>query len=156
LTLLLFRTPIPQAVAADNGLCLVFDSATFGSGSVASGLVTHVASGRLADAAASLSSSSAADGDDDDGDGSAGADGGATDAGAIEALAWHTMGSLLLGTSTGALGALQPLRASPQRAAPDAQVDASALRRQESVSGGCGLRASTGWMLSAGSLSRSP
>ncbi|GBF87813.1 hypothetical protein Rsub_00524 [Raphidocelis subcapitata] len=108
------------AAAADNGLCLVFDSATFGSGGAASGLVSHVASGRLASPAAA------------DADGDAG--GAPDDAGAVEALAWHSVGSLLLGSSTGALGALQPLRASLQRAAGEAAPDARGLQRQDSAS----------------------
>ncbi|GBF93927.1 hypothetical protein Rsub_06176 [Raphidocelis subcapitata] len=116
------------AAAADNGLCLVFDSATFGAGSVASGLVTHVASGRLA----------SADAGDGGGDGDAGA-ASVADTGAIAALAWHSTGSLLLGSSTGVVGALQPLRASMQRAQSDAAaaaaVEASGLRRQDSAGG---------------------
>ncbi len=103
----------------------MFDSATFGAGSVASGLVTHVASGRLGGGAAAAAAA--------EGEGEAAPEPADADAGAIEALVWHTMGSLLLGTSTGALAALQPLRASIQRAPAEAQVDGSALRRQDSV-----------------------
>jgi hypothetical protein len=121
-----------QAVAADNGLCLVFDSATFAA-SASSGLVTHVASGRLAGAAAAAGGGA---------DGTGGAPLG--DDGAITALIWHGVGSLLLGSSTGALGALQPLRASLQRsggggsdaaaaATTPAAADGSGAARQEQV-----------------------
>ncbi|KAI8463069.1 MAG: quinon protein alcohol dehydrogenase-like superfamily [Monoraphidium minutum] len=103
------------AVAADNGLCLVFDSAAFGAGGSASNLASHAASGRVAPAGG------------EDGGGGGGA------AGAVEALVWHSTGSLLIGTSTGVVGALQPLRAGLQRTASEAQGDA-ALRRQESAS----------------------
>ncbi|KIY96752.1 hypothetical protein MNEG_11211 [Monoraphidium neglectum] len=70
------------------------------------------------------------------GAGDAGATGDAgAGAGAIRAIAWHSSGNLVVGTSTGVVGALQPLRAGSGKEVPpaDIQVDASGLRRQEPV-----------------------
>ncbi|KAI8469816.1 MAG: hypothetical protein J3K34DRAFT_521841 [Monoraphidium minutum] len=53
----------------------------------------------------------------------AAADGSArADTGAVEALAWHSSGALVLGTSTGVVGALQPQRPPRDDAPPDTQA----------------------------------
>lgn len=64
-----------QATAADDGQCLVYDTDCFGGGSNAESLVTHVASWRVTPEAASGTE--------------------------ISALAWHTAGALIVGTSAG-------------------------------------------------------
>lgn len=84
--------PANQAAGADNGLCLVFDSAAFGASSVASGVVQHVASGRI----------SGGEGRAGDGEDANGGEGGG--GGSVTALAWQSAGSILLGTSKGEFG----------------------------------------------------
>lgn len=129
------------AAAADNGLCLIFDSAIFGSSSVASGLVTHIAAFRLANASGDATpvptgNASAAE------EQGAGADGAATaangtsgdDDGAITAIVWHSKGSLLLGSSTGVAGAAQLQRTDAQQSVSDDSGDAEAVAKtQESA-----------------------
>lgn len=63
-----------QASAADNGQCLVHDVNSFGSNGVVNGLINHVSSAVVSSA--------------DSGD-------------AVQAMAWHPSGILLLGTAAG-------------------------------------------------------
>jgi hypothetical protein len=64
-----------QATAADDGQCLVYDTDCFGGGSNAESLVTHVASWRVTPETVTSTE--------------------------ITALAWHTAGALIVGTSAG-------------------------------------------------------
>ncbi|KAF6253286.1 hypothetical protein COO60DRAFT_431878 [Scenedesmus sp. NREL 46B-D3] len=81
------------ASAADNGQCLVHDVNSFGSNGVVNGLISHVA-------AASVSSADSGD--------------------AVQALAWHPAGMLLLGTEAGTVVALQ-IQKAPQAQQPPPQ-----------------------------------